>query len=203
MTPPRRSQAPRALVSPPRIQRISCLARSPHSRQIRHSRHQIFAYNPTNDVELSEAAGFEPVQKVTARVDQPRRTLSRRSLSWPVFPIPWLLRLRRHSLRSPVFCRYSRSYAARGSRSRERSGRRGRKPRQCAQQPRLYVGVCAHRSAGQPQEDGQAGRCRARHPHGARHQNLPGTAQQARARRHQHRDLSWRVCLPGRSLRLG
>lgn len=62
-----------------------------------------FAYNPTNDVELSEAAGFEPVQKVTARVDQPRRTLSRRSLSWPVFPIPWLLRLRRHSLRSPVF----------------------------------------------------------------------------------------------------
>lgn len=31
-----------------------------------------FAYNPTNDVELSEAAGFEPVQKVTARVDQPQ-----------------------------------------------------------------------------------------------------------------------------------
>ena len=72
MTPPRRSQAPWALVSPPRIQRISRLARSPHSRQIRHSRHQIFAYNPTNDVELSEAAGFEPVQKVTARVDQPQ-----------------------------------------------------------------------------------------------------------------------------------
>ena len=31
-----------------------------------------FAYNPTNDIEHSEAAGFEPVQKVPARVDQPQ-----------------------------------------------------------------------------------------------------------------------------------
>ena len=31
-----------------------------------------FAYNPTSDVALSGAAGFEPVQAVTARVEQPQ-----------------------------------------------------------------------------------------------------------------------------------
>ncbi|MCI6575781.1 MAG: cell division ATP-binding protein FtsE [Collinsella sp.] len=31
-----------------------------------------FAYNPTSDAELSAAAGFEPVQKVTARMNQPQ-----------------------------------------------------------------------------------------------------------------------------------
>ena len=31
-----------------------------------------FAYNPTSDVALSGTAGFEPVQAVTARVEQPQ-----------------------------------------------------------------------------------------------------------------------------------
>ena len=72
MMPPRRRQASRAVVSPLRIQRASLLLRPPLSRQIRHSRHPILSYNPTSDVALSGTAGFEPVQAVTARVEQPQ-----------------------------------------------------------------------------------------------------------------------------------
>ena len=73
MMPPRRRRASRAVVSPLRIQRAGLLAQAPaQPADQAQPASDPFAYNPTSDVALSGTAGFEPVQAVTARVEQPQ-----------------------------------------------------------------------------------------------------------------------------------
>ena len=110
------------------------------------------AYNPNNDVALSGTAGFEPVQTVTARVAQPQSSAATPQPTMAGIPDPMAPAAPAPQPAQSGFLPAFRPHAACGSRGRARSGRRGRKPRQRAQQPRLHVGVCAHRPAGQPQK---------------------------------------------------
>lgn len=163
-----------------------------------------FAYNPTSDVALSGTAGFEPVQAVTARVEQPQAGAATPQPTMagipdplaPATPAP-------QPAQSGLFAAIPDPTQPAAPVVESDQAAEVASLDNALNNPDFTSVFAPIDPQASRKKMAKPGRCRARHPYGACHQDLSGTAQQACTRRHQHRDLSGRVRLPGRSLRLG